>query len=88
MKIWLWTIADATYGGKLLIKNVRCDRGNVEGMVIKFCIGLKVFVHNRTFPCGPVTLFLSEVAVGVIQMRGNCCLCGCRTRSCQYIVSL
>lgn len=57
-------------------------------MVIIFCIGLKVFVHNRTFPCGPVTLFLSEVTVGVIQMRGNCCLCGCRTRSCQYIVSL
>ena len=57
-------------------------------MVIIFCIGLKVFVHNRTFPCGPVTLFLSEVTVGVIQMRGNCCLCGCRTRSCRYIVSL
>ena len=57
-------------------------------MVIIFCIGLKVFVHNRAFPCGPVTLFLSEVTVGVIQMRGNWCLCGCRTRSCQYIVSL
>lgn len=77
--------------GRSLIKNVRYDRENVEGMewmVIKFCIGLKVFVHNRTFPCGSVTLVLSEVAVGVIQMRGNCCLCGCRTRSCQYIVSL
>ena len=70
MKIWLRTIADATYGGKLLIKNVRCDRKNVEEMewmVIKFCIGLKVFVHNRIFPCGSVTLVLSEVAVDVIQ---------------------
>ena len=37
-------------------------------MVIIFCIGLKVCVHNRTFPCGSVTLVLSEVAVGVIQM--------------------
>ena len=43
---------------------------------------------QQNFPMQASHLILSEVTVGVIQMRGNCCLCGCRTRSCQYIVSL